>query len=657
MKKSIILLLISSLFLAGCESYLDRQPDDMLTSDTIWEKQSTAVAYLWNVYSFMYEESYLAGQFVQQYMSDEAAGSFPQTWTKYFNTNTYNPGNACAGDIYTRPYQGIYEASIFIENIHKCPELSEVEIKSYRAEARFLRACYYFMLMRFYGPVFFNGYTSYEALEANLYTVDRAPWQTLVDFVTSELDEAYKDLREDYELTKEYGRVTKGAALAVKEMMLLYSARPLFNGQNGTHIYDNIKNNKGEQLFNITYDENRWKLAADAARDMIDYAEAGHYELMNSSTNPDPLHRGLENLHKLFVEDHAPKEYILTTQKVGQHFRQSTFPQNIVAQVDGWASLSPTYKLVDAFAMANGVYPVTTEHWNSEAYALGKNVDDENPAQVDPRAVEAGYSETGSVKMKNPLLAAVAINQEQFPVLEKDTPNRLAGREARFYRNIAWSGMQFMAGDAKIESDIEFYYNGKNGIANANNVPPCGFLALKLYDPTLNVKTTGWGTYSWPKIRLAGVYLDYIEALNEYDPTNADILKYWNKIRNRAGVPNIEEVYPDIVGDKELQREYIRRERMVELCFENHRFNDCRMWMISEKTSNGYTIGCNQKAPNDDIDGDYWLRCEIGMDQYAFGEHKQMGPRVFKQRSYLLPFPTSEVNKVPALRNSQNLGW
>ena len=75
----------------------------------------------------------------------------------------------------------------------------------------------------------------------------------------------------------------------------------------------------------------------------------------------------------------------------------------------------------------------------------------------------------------------------------------------------------------------------------------------------------------------------YIEALNEYDPANPDILTYWNMIRHRAGVPAIgtgeDEVYPEIIGDKDLQRKYIRRERMVELCFEGKRYFDTRRWM------------------------------------------------------------------------------
>ena len=45
----------------------------------------------------------------------------------------------------------------------------------------------------------------------------------------------------------------------------MFNASPLFNGQNGTGIYDGIVNKDGEKLFNTEYDENRWRQAAEAA--------------------------------------------------------------------------------------------------------------------------------------------------------------------------------------------------------------------------------------------------------------------------------------------------------------------------------------------------------------------------------------------------------
>lgn len=654
MKKIFTLLFILSLSLVGCDSYLDRQPDDQLTSDSIWEKQGTTLQYLWNVYGYMRDEAELASDGpIDSYVSDEAGGSFPNWFYGEMLFETFNPGNV-RSDLYNNQYVGIHEATVFIENVDRCPELSAAEKKAYKAEARFMRAYYYFYIMKNFGPTFFPGNSVSEALESDVYKADRATWDFLVDYVCNELDLAYEDLPVSREIKKEYGRATKGAAKAIKARLLLYSARPLFNGQNGTGMYDDIVNLKGEKIFNTTYDRKRWEYARDAALEVIQM----NYSLENSSAKTG-VERGLENLTTLFVTNPAPSEYIWTYQKDGIAWRRKTFPQNMVEQVDGWASLSPTQKLVDAFAMASGVYPVKPGYWDSEEYAHGKNVDPTNSAQVDSRAVAEGYSESGSTSIKNPLYTTL-LNEHDYEIMSKPTMNQFVGREARFYRNVGWSGMQYIAGDATITTtgrELEFYTGGKNAQPNANNVPPFGYLALKLYDPTLNPRTNGWGTFTWPIVRLANVYLDYVECLNELDGDVDEMLSYWNQIRERAGVPAIETVYPEVRTDKVLRTELLRRERMIELCFENHRWIDCRTWMIAEQTNDGYMIGCNSKAGTDAVDSDYWQRVEIGKDEYAYGEAKKMGARVFTRKSYLLPFPQSEVNKVPALRNSQNLGW
>ena len=657
MKRIFILLFAASFSLLACDKYLDRQPDDALTSDTIWEKRNTTMQYLWNVYSWIPNDADPASnnEALDCNVSDETSVSFPNSRFGKYLFESQTPDNTFSGTKYRNMYNGIHEAGIFLENVDRCPELTPVQISEYKAEARFLRAYYYFYIMKNYGPTFFNGETSYECLDKDVNLVDRTAWQPLVDWVCGQLDMAAADLPDTREASSELGRATKGAALAIKARLLLYSARPLFNGQvyigeDGTltpsHMYDNVKDREGRQLFNTTYDQNRWEVAAKAAKAVIDLPV---YSLVNSSTKTNDLERGLENLTKLFVDDLDNSEIIFPFMRGGATWRNRAFPQWMIDGVDGWASICPTQKLVDAFAMADGVYPVKTEYWDTEAYAHGRNVDLGNPAQVDTRA---NYAESGSVNMKNPLLALTVSEK----AAERATPAQFARREARFYRNVGWSGMQWIAGNANVKTNLQYYTNGQNAWPSANNVPPTGYLALKWYAPTIN-PLQGWGAITWPIVRLGNVYLDYIEALNEYDPANPDIERYWNMIRNRAGVPDIFTVYPQIKGDKNLQRKYIRRERMVELCFECMRYADIRTWMTAEKARSGYTIGCNVKVKNDNIDGDFWQRREIGLEQYGYGETYTYGPRKFTKKSYLEPFETAEVNRVPALRSNQNLGW
>ena len=152
-------------------------------------------------------------------------------------------------------------------------------------------------------------------------------------------------------------------------------------------------------------------------------------------------------------------------------------------------------------------------------------------------------------------------------------------REPRFYINVLWSGCVWHSGNVN-KGVVQLYTGGNSGYAaTQQNYPATGYLAGKFIDHTKDTSTAGdststdvWDFIDWPIIRYAEILLNYVEALNEYDPGNPDILTYLNMVRKRAGVPDIEKVYPEAVGNQKQMRELIRRERMVELCYENHRY-------------------------------------------------------------------------------------
>ena len=516
-----------------------------------------------------------------------------------------------------------------MSKVQDCPQLTDEEKVMWRGEARFLRAFYYTELLKWNGPVIWLGDRQSDYSNPNVSKVDRTPWSTIVDWLCGEYDQAAAELpdtRSPYEI----GRPTKGSSLAMKARLLMFNASPLFNGQNGTGIYDGIVNKDGEKLFNTEYDENRWRQAAEAAKAVIDM---NMYNLVDDE-NATPL----ENIHNAAVLLNSP-ENIFTVQCGGRSWKVGETP----VSASGYGGIGLTQKLVDAFAMDNGYYPIT--NMEEDSYDNGAGTID-----VDPRS---GYTETGSQKFVNPFFSTIPKNMKAKDAIE--TMNMYIGREPRFYANVFWSGQTWIMGTNKL-TNIQFYKNGNSGPITSNNYSPTGYLCLKFIDPDLDTKSGGWGNISWPIIRYADVLLMYIEALNEYDPTNPDILIYWNKIRHRAGVPAIgtgeDEVYPEIIGDKELQRKYIRRERMVELCFEGKRYFDTRRWMIAEKEDNGKVVGCNIGAFDHKMSGDYWRRTSI-FD--TFGEAGTKAERVFTKKYYLLPMNQSELDRVPEL--TQNYGW
>ena len=163
------------------------------------------------------------------------------------------------------------------------------------------------------------------------------------------------------------------------------------------------------------------------------------------------------------------------------------------------------------------------------------------------------------------------------------------------------------------------------------------------------------GKYVSIYIRYAQILLDYIEALNEYDPTNPDIQKYWDDIRKRAGLPSIFATYPDIKGKQKDQREYILRERQIELNFEGDRYYTTRRRLLSETVAKARTDKYGDA-------GSVWGLSVRGGDPKTnnfkspeFYEPVAFEQRVFKKAYYLFPIPQSETDKSPAL--VQNPGW
>lgn len=126
---------------------------------------------------------------------------------------------------------------------------------------------------------------------------------------------------------------------------------------------------------------------------------------------------------------------------------------------------------------------------------------------------------------------------------------------------------------------VEAYTGGKDGKYKPN-ATKTGYYLKKFANSEVNILTGGGVIgHTWPMFRLAEVYLNYAEALNECDPGNPEILSYLNAVRKRAGLPDVEAGF-----SQERMREYIRRERRVELAFEEHRAWDVRRWKIASKT-------------------------------------------------------------------------
>ena len=178
--------------------------------------------------------------------------------------NNYVNGGWSAANPYSRTwskcYTAIADVCMYLEKIAQA-DITEwqynanynnwvQQMELFPYELRFLRAYFYFELLRSYGDVPLVTTTLTNA-QAN--TISRTPADEIVKFIVDELDAIAPYLPVSYvtEVNSEIGRATRVAAFALKARTLLYAASPLFNPSN---------------------DKAKWEKAAEACKYVIDNA-------------------------------------------------------------------------------------------------------------------------------------------------------------------------------------------------------------------------------------------------------------------------------------------------------------------------------------------------------------------------------------------------
>jgi len=577
-----------------------------MTIEEVFDKRETTERYLAQVYSFLPNDKNVHENMVA--CSDEAYFS----WTAWVNYISQNDGswNPTTSNYHTWSYyyQGINQATTFMNNVDLCLEVTEENRAKMKAEARFLRAFYYFLLFRQYGPIYVWGDQASDLTIPND-QIDRHSVDACVKFISEELTIAATNLPDKITDPSWYGRATKGAALAAKSRLLLYAARPLFNG---CDLYKGMKNFYGDFLFPQTQDPQKWELAAQAAKDVIDL---GTYKLYTSTSGDSPFKQAIDSYSGIFFELWNDELIFARWDADGFAWGVKAAPPMVLKE--GYGGYCPSIKLVDTYPMAeSGRYPITGYKTNGEPV-------------IDTKS---GYVENGFVDNYVHPIDGSQIKANKSVI----------GRDARFYASILWNGMNWI-NTFNGKKLVTFFDGGTSSFNNSTgDFVKVGYMFRRMSDPRNDTETGKWGKFSWPFFRLAEIYLNYAEACNEKPNRNeAEALLYINKVRNRSGLNNIEVAYPEVKGNQALLRELLRKERMVELAFENHRYYDIRTWMIAPQESNGPRFGRELRATNFE---DSWARTS-----------DICSPIVFEPKHYLFPIHQNQLNEMKNI--TQNYGW
>lgn len=592
-KKYKIFTLFLIFSLTACQKdFFDQVPNDRLTIEQVFQRLAPSEQYLANVYNYMKDESYLTNNAPWIGLSDEGDVTYdrPGYLTFLMNIGNWNPASGYFDNYFTDYYKGIRSATTYINNIDNNPQL-EPNVKVVRkAEARFVRAYLYFMLLRTWGPVTILGD---DILPGDLLpgdpqlTLPRNTYDECVDYIAAELDLASQDLPMHFttQANPDFGRATKVACLAIKSRLLLYAASPLVNGNTE---YAGFKNSDGKQLINQQYSTQKWERAAKAAKDIVNFDILSLYKKNNSSNNFDPL----LSYRDVFL-DAWNSEWIFA--RISNNL--SGWERALTPRLaNGYCSTGPPQQMVDSYHMTNGLKPISGYNANGTPII--------NSA--------SGYSETGFSTVQG-----VA-----------NTSNMYANREPRFYASVNYNNAPWINISEGVKI-IQTFNSGESGPAGSWDHPRSGYFIRKNISPGSNPRTSVYDKRPYVMMRYAEILLNYIEALNEYDPSNPDILKYLNQIRERAGIPQFGQgTNPLPVPSPVAMKELIRQERKIELAFEHHRYFDTRRWKIAEQTDGGPFYGMN-----------------ITENLPGFYKRVVFENRVFRKSYYFFPIPQTEINK------------
>ena len=637
-RKYIALGMIAMFSLSSCSDYLDKEPDDQLTLETVFENKTNMerwLAYIYNATPKFY--NYDGADAV----ADELAPSVG--WeSQGFKAILYQNGNwtSASGGVInyweTFPMR-IRQAYIFIKYAHALPDVTEKEVNYMKAECRFFIAYFHAVMAMTYGAVPIIRDAT-EEITGETLLLKQEPFNTIVDWAANELLETSKLLPAYYDEDNKYGRITSIICLAMRARLLTFAASPLVNGNQDPDMV-NMKNCDGVSIFDSTFKPERWKTAVDANKLLIDEAEkAGHKLYIETIGDDVDAFQSYQNALMLRYNQGNMEILFPRTYDDAGYFDRQANPRSM----GGAGAIGVTQSLVDAFFMNNGLVPIT-----------GYTNDGATPVINS----ESGYSETGystvDESYKTTWMYATKGGTEQeteHVIVPKNTYKMYCGREPRFYISVLYNE-EYHWGKDKSNAKNKFanFFSGGEDGGPSHDSPSAGYLIRKRVDPSA-IPASSSGTYKKRQgvlYRLAEAYLSYAESLYEYSvamgtytDNETEILDYINRVRYRAGIPQYGKGADQIPVTEAQLRDLIRRERRVELnCEAGIRFDDLRRWKEAETALNGKFYGMNALAKSTERD-EYYKRTLYQTRRFI---------------SYWWPIPQDDIDKNTNLR--QLPGW
>ena len=204
-----------------------------------------------------------------------------------------------------------------------------------------------------------------------------------------------------------------------------------------------------------------------------------------------------------------------------------------------------------------------------------------------------------------------------------DPENPYANRDPRLAASVVTNGSTW---NGRV---IDQSAGATDDMANAN-ASRTGYYLKKFLTDNLNLVQGQAAQHNWVAYRWGEVLLNYAEAMNEaYGPDavpagfTISARQALQQVRDRAStkLPKV------VASDQESFREAVKRERRVELAFEDHRYWDLLRWKDAMDVLNKPVLGVAV------------TKTETGWSYQV----QEVATRTFYERNYYLPFLRSEI--------------
>lgn len=536
MKKIIIYLatmLLAAMTFTGCYD-LETYPGDKVNEGTFYKTGDHAHQGLMGIYGMLRLNEAYGYQFCFDHLGDIAYGY--NYYMMFLATYTDRDGTIQAH--WQTFYDGIHRVNTFIRSVKGMRGIiTDEQINEYVAEAKFLRAMFYFSLTDLFGGVpYYDESTNVNEEFMNL-KQPRSSLEEVRAHILEDLDEAIKYLPVEH-AASEYGRATKGAAYALRGKVHLYDKE----WQSAINDFEEIVYNKS----------NNYGYALDD-----DYARV--FKLYNGAKSPETVF-SIQNKSGVGTEYGMQIQALMGCRG---------------AYGSCWNNTVPSTQLVDMYEFKDGrpfnwdeIFPgynAMTPEQRKELLSV----------EMDGSGTIVGLREADTAKIlsaytcRDPRLMATVIvpyshymgnigrttNVDLIFALDHNLAGNVNG--GTIQNNAGWVSYLYR----------KFVTEGDQG----------GAISNRLHTP-----------FAFPLIRFADVLLMLSEAYNEAGQLDKAVTEF-NKVRARVGMPGLNSGPAwMVVSNKEQMAERIRKERAVEFAGEGLRFSDLRRWgyEIAHKTLN-----------------------------------------------------------------------